>query len=64
MKNNTITVKEFAGLYNIGLNSAYIIVRSKDFPKINIAGYHNGFFDLNNPKEILEEIKEGEDLVS
>lgn len=29
-----------------------------DFPKINIAGYHNGFFDLNNPKEILEEIKE------
>ena len=30
----------------------------RDFPKINIAGYHNGFFDLNNPKEILEEIKE------
>ena len=30
----------------------------RDFPKINISGYHNGFFDLNNPKEILEEIKE------
>ena len=30
----------------------------RDFHKINIAGYHNGFFDLNNPKEILEEIKE------
>lgn len=30
----------------------------RDFSKINIAGYHNGFFDLNNPKEILEEIKE------
>ena len=29
----------------------------RDYPKINIVGYHNGFFDLDNPKEILEDIK-------
>ena len=29
----------------------------RDYPKINIVGYHNGFFDLEDPKEILEEIK-------
>ena len=35
----------------------------RDFPKINIAGYHNGFFDLNNPKEILEEIRQKDILL-
>ena len=30
----------------------------RDYPDIKIAGYHNGFFDLNNPGIILEEIKE------
>lgn len=30
----------------------------RDYPRINISGYHNGFFDLDNPREILEEIKE------
>ncbi|MDU3722247.1 WecB/TagA/CpsF family glycosyltransferase [Clostridium celatum] len=30
----------------------------RDHPKVKIVGYHNGFFDLNNPKEILDEIKE------
>lgn len=29
-----ITVKEFAELYNIGVNSAYCITRMKNFPKI------------------------------
>lgn len=29
-----------------------------DFPKINISGYRNGYFDINNPGEVLEEIKE------
>lgn len=35
----------------------------RDYPRINIAGYYNGFFDLENPKEILEEIKEKKPLV-
>ncbi|MED3653684.1 WecB/TagA/CpsF family glycosyltransferase [Heyndrickxia sporothermodurans] len=30
---------------------------SNDFPKMEIAGYHNGFFDLDNP-QIAEEIRE------
>lgn len=34
----------------------------RDYPNIKIAGYHNGFFDLDNPKEILEEIKEKKPL--
>lgn len=61
MKNNTITVKEFADLYNLGLNSAYIIVRSKDFPKINI-----GKKILIFKNELPEWFKkhQGEDLVS
>ena len=28
------------------------------FPKIKIAGYRNGYFDINNPVDILQEIKE------
>lgn len=27
------------------------------YPNINIAGYKNGYFDLDNPNEILEDIK-------
>lgn len=34
----------------------------RDYPNIKIAGYHNGFFDLDNPKEILQEIKEKKPL--
>ncbi|MBE6054530.1 MAG: WecB/TagA/CpsF family glycosyltransferase [Clostridium sartagoforme] len=29
-----------------------------EFPKIKIAGYRNGYFDINNPVDILDEIKE------
>ena len=50
------------GIYLLGASEenlkACVANIVRDFPKINIAGYHNGFFDLNNPKEILEEIKE------
>ena len=28
------------------------------YPNINIVGYRNGFFDINNPIEIINEIKE------
>ena len=50
------------GIYLLGASEenlkacvAYIL---RDYPRINISGYHNGFFDLDNPREILEEIKE------
>ena len=54
--------KNGEGIYLLGASEenlkACVANIVRDFPKINIAGYHNGFFDLNNPKEILEEIKE------
>lgn len=31
-----------------------------DYPNINIAGYKNGFFDLDSPSRILEDIKSKE----
>jgi N-acetylglucosaminyldiphosphoundecaprenol N-acetyl-beta-D-mannosaminyltransferase len=31
-----------------------------EFPKLKIAGFHNGFFDLNNCDSIIEDIKECE----
>lgn len=50
------------GVYLLGsseenLNSC-IINLVRDYPKLNIVGYKNGFFDIDNPKEILAEIKE------
>ncbi|MDU4882888.1 WecB/TagA/CpsF family glycosyltransferase [uncultured Clostridium sp.] len=53
--------KNGEGIYLLGASEENLkacaanIIR--DYPKINIVGYHNGFFDLENPKEILEEIK-------
>ena len=29
-----------------------------EFPQVNIAGYNNGYFDINNPIELLSDIKE------
>ena len=29
-----------------------------EFPQVNIAGYKDGYFDINNPVELLNEIKE------
>ncbi len=32
----TLTVKEFAAIYGIGINKAYDVVNVKDFPKIKV----------------------------
>ena len=59
--------KDGNGIYLLGANEENLktcianIIR--DYPKINIVGYHNGFFDLDNPKEILEDIKNKKPLV-
>lgn len=34
-----------------------------NYPKINISGYRNGYFDINNPEEIIKEIKQKEPYV-
>lgn len=54
--------RENKGIYLLGtsnenLNScvANLIVK---YPKINIVGYRNGFFDINKADEIINEIKE------
>ena len=50
------------GIYLLGASEenlkACVANILRDYPRINISGYHNGFFDLDNPREILEEIKE------
>ena len=50
------------GIYLLGASEenlkACVVNILRDYPRINISGYHNGFFDLDNPREILEEIKE------
>lgn len=53
--------KNGEGIYLLGASKenlkACVANILRDYPKINISGYHNGFFDLEDPKEILEEIK-------
>lgn len=48
------------GIYLLGSSeenlNACIVNLVRDYPKLNIDGYKNGFFDMENPKEILEEI--------
>lgn len=48
------------GIYLLGSSeenlNACIVNLVRDYPKLNIVGYKNGFFDMENPKEILEEI--------
>ena len=50
------------GIYLLGASEenlkACVANILRHYPRINISGYHNGFFDLDNPREILEEIKE------
>lgn len=50
------------GIYLLGASEenlkACVANILRDYPRINVSGYHNGFFDLDNPREILEEIKE------
>ena len=54
------------GIYLLGASEenlkACVANIIRDYPKINIVGYHNGFFDLEDPKEILEEIKKKKPL--
>lgn len=55
------------GIYLLGASEenlkACVANILRDYPRINIYGYHNGFFDLDNPREILEEIKEKKPMV-
>ncbi|WP_195999634.1 WecB/TagA/CpsF family glycosyltransferase [Clostridium sp. 1001271B_151109_B4] len=55
------------GIYLLGASEenlkACVANILRDYPRINISGYHNGFFDLDNPGEILEEIKEKKPMV-
>ena len=54
------------GIYLLGASEenlkACVANILRDYPRINISGYHNGFFDLDNPRDILEEIKEKKPL--
>lgn len=55
---------EGKGVYLLGSSkeslNACIINLVRDYPNLNIVGYKNGFFDMDNPKEIIEEITEKE----
>lgn len=50
------------GVYILGSSeenlNACIINLVRDYPKLKIVGYKNGFFDIENPEEVLDEIKE------
>lgn len=50
------------GVYLLGSSQenlkACIINLLRDYPKLNIVGHKNGFFDIDDPKEILREITE------
>lgn len=58
--------KRGEGIYLLGTNEenlmACIANIIRDYPNIKISGYHNGFFDLNSPNKILDEIKEEKPL--
>ena len=50
------------GIYLIGTTNenlkACVANLVANYPKINILGYKNGYFDINNAEEILQDIKE------
>jgi len=50
------------GVYFLGTDQETlekcVEVLKKRFPKLNIAGYRNGFFEMNNCTEIIEEIED------
>lgn len=50
------------GIYLIGTTDenlkACVTNLVANYPEINILGYKNGYFDINNPEEILKDIKE------
>ncbi len=53
---------ENKGIYLIGTTNenlkACVANLVANYPKINILGYKNGYFDINNAEEILQDIKE------
>ena len=57
-----IAIKEGKGIYLLGAKeevlSSCINNLKKTYPSIKILGSHNGYFDLNNCDDIVEEIKE------
>ena len=54
--------KDSKGIYLIGTTDenlkACVANLVANYPKINILGYKNGYFDINNSDEILKDIKE------
>lgn len=54
--------KEGKSVYFIGATEDVVLKCVKnvkqDYPNLKIAGYHNGFFDLNNCEEIVKNIHE------
>ena len=57
-----IAIKEGKGIYLLGAKeevlSSCINNLKKTYPSIKILGSHNGYFDLNNCDDIVDEIKE------
>lgn len=55
------SIKESKGIYLLGAEEEVVkeCVKNikKDFKGINILGYHNGFFDLNNCDDLINDIK-------
>ena len=47
------------GTTNENLKACVTNIRN-NYPKVKIVGYKDGYFDINNPKELLKEIKEKE----
>ncbi|WP_283624292.1 WecB/TagA/CpsF family glycosyltransferase [Clostridium butyricum] len=54
--------KEGRSVYFLGATEEVVLKCVKnikeDYPNLKIAGYHNGFFDLNNCEDIIGNIKE------
>jgi N-acetylglucosaminyldiphosphoundecaprenol N-acetyl-beta-D-mannosaminyltransferase len=54
-------VEEGKGIYLLGASqenlNACVANLLTMYPKLNLLGYKNGFFDINNPKDILDDIK-------
>ena len=56
--------KQKRGIYLLGAQEEVVIKckenLEKDHPNLKIVGYHNGFFDLNNCDDLVEDIKKSE----
>lgn len=56
--------KQKRGIYLLGAQEEVVIKckenLEKEHPNLKIVGYHNGFFDLNNCDDLIEDIKKSE----